>query len=320
MFSFSRHRSDNSLTAIIPRKDGLSIAAITPDSAAVPGLQSCEYIQWQGQEADQHSRLMQEKVKQYGLTYKPCTTILPLGEYSVLSVEAPDVPVSELKQAIRWQIKDLIDFHVDDAVLDVFDAPASGIDGRQQNLYVVVSRLNTLRQRIDTLQNVDINLTTIDVPELVLRNITAQLPEDEHGVAFIYLERDRGLLVLTRNKNLYLARTLDLGYATLQQGSEGETAVPGFNPVFDRLVLEVQRSLDYYDRYFMQPPIAGIVLAPLAQPVPGLMEYLSGNLGVAARQLDLNEIVQSQPPLDAAQQANCLMAIGAAMRMEKKIL
>ena len=70
----------------------------------------------------------------------------------------------------------------------------------------------------------------------------------------------------------------------------------------------------------MQPTIAGIVLAPLAQPVPGLMEYLSGNLGVAARQLDLNEIVQSQPPLDAAQQALCLMAIGAAMRTEKKIL
>lgn len=321
MFSFAKRYSDNSLTAIVPRSEGLSIAALRQDNTPTPALQACEFIQWPAQQADEQHRLMQDKVKQYGLARKPCTTILPLGDYSVLSVEAPDVPVSELKQAIRWQIKDLIDFHIDDAVLDVFDAPASGVDGRQHNLYVVVSRLATLQQRINTLQSADINLTTIDVPELVLRNITAQLPEDEHGVAFIYLERDRGLLVLTHHKTLYLARTLDLGYDTLRQDGDDEAAAAqGYNPAFDRLALEVQRSLDYYDRYFVQPPIAGIVLAPSPQPVPGLVEYLATHLGVAGRVLDLNDIIQSDTVLDAAQQANCLMAIGAALRTEKKTL
>jgi MSHA biogenesis protein MshI len=318
VFSFAKRRSDNSLTAIIPWQDGLSIAAIRQDNA--PVLQACEFIQWQGQQVSEHDGVMHDKVKQYGLTRNPCTTILPLGEYTVLSVEAPDVPASELKQAIRWQIKDLIDFHIDDAVLDVFDAPASGASGHQQNLYVVVSRLSSVRERINSLQHADINLTTIDVPELVLRNITARLPEDENGVAFIYLERDRGLLVLTRNQTLYLARTLDLGYETLQDSGDEALGESTFNPVFDRVVLEVQRSLDYYDRYFVQPPIAGIVLAPSAQPVPGLVEYLSANLGVAGRELNLNDIIQSDIVLDAAQQAHCLMAIGAALRTEKKTL
>jgi len=322
MFSFAKHRIDNNLTAVIPNRDGLSIAALRPDNAGLPGLLSCDFTQWPVPQLGGRERLLSDKARQFGLTRKPCTTILPLGDYSVLSVEAPDVPVSELKQAIRWQIKDLIDFHIDDAVLDVFDAPSSGIDARQHKLYVVVSRLSTLRERINTLQNVDINLTTIDVPELVLRNITAQLPEDEHGVAFIYFENDRGLLVLTRKQTLYLARILDLGYDTLQDSVQAvnDSGGQGFNPVFDRVLLEVQRSLDYYDRYFMQPPIAGIVLAPLQQPVPGLVEYFGANLGIPSRVLDLNEVVQSDSPLEVAQQVNCLMAIGAAMRTEKKIL
>ena len=93
-----------------------------------------------------------------------------------------------------------------------------------------------------------------------------------------------------------------------------------YNPEFDRLVLEVQRSLDYYDRYFSQPTVAKILISPTEQPVPGLAEYMSRNTGVAAAVLDVNDIIDAPQPLDAQQQAQCLLAIGAAMRQEKKAL
>jgi MSHA biogenesis protein MshI len=247
---------------------------------------------------------------------------MELGSYSVLSVEAPQVPVAELRSAIRWQIKDLIDFHIDDAVLDVFDAPASGADHKQHNLYVVVSKLSRVKERVSLLQDAYVNLTTIDIPELVLRNISTLLPEDPKGVAFVYLQRRFGVLILTRQSSLYLARTLDIGYESLLNPS-GETPdrIGGeVNSQFDKLVLELQRSFDYFDRYFMLPPLSGVVLAPLPQPVPGLVDYLGDNLGIACRELDLDEILQFKNKLDRQQQAAGLLAIGAALRQERAVL
>jgi MSHA biogenesis protein MshI len=318
MFWFKSPADKGGLVALLPGEDGLTVAELQAVGER-PQLQVCEFSPWDGAEANE--KLLAKKVRQYGLHKRPCTTVLELGDYSILSVEAPDVPPAELRAAIRWQIKDLIDFHIDDAVIDVFDAPPSGAHGRQNNLYVVVSKTSTVRARVDQLQAAEANLTTIDIPELVLRNIAARLPEDEGGLAMIYLTRERGVVIVTRQSTLYFARTLDMGYDYLRQGldSGGGLSLEG-NAGFDRLVLEVQRSLDYYDRYFAQPPVAGLVLAPTEQPIPGLDDYLGQSLGLPVRQLDLGEIVACDTPLDSHQQAHCLAAVGAALRQEPKTL
>jgi MSHA biogenesis protein MshI len=141
-------------------------------------------------------------------------------------------------------------------------------------------------------------------------------------MVFIYLAKDQGVFTITRNATLYLARSLDFGYQQLIRSTEqaGELSNDDFNPEFDRVVLEIQRSLDYYDRYFSQPGVAKIVISPTEEPIPGLVDYLSRNTGIATAILDVNEIVDSTEPLDNQQQARCLLAIGAALRQEKKTL
>ena len=153
----------------------------------------------------------------------------------------------------------------------------------------------------------------------MLRNITTYLPENEAGVAMIYLTREHGLIVIVRQSTLYFARALDIGYEYLVQGDSPELSSES-NPAFDRLVLEVQRSLDYYDRYFAQPSVAGLVLAPTEIPVPGLDEYLNQSLGLSVRHLDITEFVDVDTDLTMVQQAHCLSAIGAALREESASL
>lgn len=310
MFSLLGKTKHQNPAAVVPGQQGLAIAAIG-QGAGQPRLETCDFVPWSGTD---HARVLGDTVRKYGLNKRACTTVMELGDCTILSVDAPDVPANELRAAVRWQIKDLIDFHIDDAVIDVFDAPASGAGGRKKGIYVVVSRTSTVRDRVTQLQGAEARLATIDIPELVLRNISARLPEDQAGVAFIYLQQDRGLMIITRQQTLYMARTLDMGSDYLHQGA---AAGDEQNPAFDRLVLEVQRSLDYYDRYFMQPPVAGIVLAPQEQPLPGLTDYLRQALGVPARFLDLAEVIDlGAVPLSARQQAQCLPAIGAALRQE----
>lgn len=56
---------------------------------------------------------------------------LPHTAYQLLQIEAPDVDPAELRAAVRWRIKDLIDYHVEDAVVDVIDVPQ--LEGRSGN-------------------------------------------------------------------------------------------------------------------------------------------------------------------------------------------
>jgi len=325
MFSFSKFLLSNfkktnkkSMAAVVPGPQGLSVVVVNLEGDR-PKLETCDYAPWEGGVAT-HSRLLAEKVKEHGLSDQICTTVMGLSDYIIISVEAPDVPPVELRAALRWQIKDLIDFHIDDAVIDVFDAPASGASGKR-NLYVVVSKISTVREYADQLQAAKAKLTTIDVPELVLRNIAERFPEDDAGAAFVYLTAERGLVLVTRQKTLYFARTLDIGYEYLRQGmSDGEGLSLDSNATFDRLVLEVQRLLDYYDRYFSQPSVAGLVLAPTEQPIPGLDDYLKQSLGLNVRTLDLAEIVDMDESLTTQQQAHCLSAVGAALRQERTTL
>jgi len=315
--SFSKQTNKKSVAAVVPGSQGLVVVAVNT-AGERPKLETYDYMPWEGGVADK--QLLIYKVKQHGLTERACTTVMELGDYSILNVEAPDVPPTELRAAIRWQIKDLIDFHIDDAVIDVFDGPISGASGKKNNLYVVVSKTSTVRKRVDQLQEAHANLTTIDVPELVLRNLTERFPEDDAGVAFIYLTAERGLVIVSRQKTLYFARTLDIGYEYLRQGADEPGASQESNATFDRLVLEVQRSLDYYDRYFSQPSVAGLVLAPTELPIPGLNEYLNQSLGLNVRTLDLAEIIDMDTPLPTQQQAYCLSAVGAALRKEHTVL
>ena len=62
----------------------------------------------------------------------PTVSVLDPDSYRLLLVEAPDVPADELRAAVRWRVKDLIDFHVDDAVIDVFEMPQHARGGRRR--------------------------------------------------------------------------------------------------------------------------------------------------------------------------------------------
>ena len=181
-------------------------------------------------------------------------------------------------------------------------------------MYAVVARNSVVRRQIELLTDAGLNLEVIDIPELALRNIAALLPEDVAGVAMLYLSENNGLITITRQTTLYLSRRIDAGYAML--GGELEAAAPRL----DRIVVEIQRSLDYYESHFSQPPVTNVVIAPIPEPITGLDEYLARQLGIAVRMLDINSLIDAEMPLDPEVQSKCLLAIGAALREESKEL
>jgi MSHA biogenesis protein MshI len=242
-----------------------------------------------------------------------CTTVLAETDYKLLLTEAPDVKPDELKSAIRWRIKELIDFHINDAVLDVFELPGEQAPGLTREMYVVAARAQHIQERADLLTGAGVNLDIIDIPELAQRNLAAQLSEDAHGLVMLSLQPERGLITITRQGMLYLSRNLNIGYEVLAQADDSER-------YFDQIVLEVQRSLDYFESHFRQAPIRHLALAPLPEGIPGLIDQLNSSLNINASAVDLSELLECEQEMPAAMQARCLTAVGAALRTEVKAL
>jgi MSHA biogenesis protein MshI len=246
-----------------------------------------------------------------------CSTLLAGGEYQVLSVEAPNVAADELRTAVRWRLKDMLDFPIDEATIDVLDVPVdkNAALRPQQTLFAVAARNAVLKPRQRLFAAARLALAVIDIPEMAQRNVSALLEPQGRGVAMLSFGRDGGLLTVSYNAELYLARRIDV---TLEQLLDADHDRK--HQSFDKVTLELQRSLDHFERQFSFISIAKLVLAP--STVTGLEEYLSSNLYTPVESLDLAAVfdLAGAPELrDKARQQRFFLPLGAALRHEEAV-
>ena len=240
------------------------------------------------------------------------TSVLPNGSYQLVLVEVPDVPANEIKSAIRWQIKDLLDFSVDEAVIELFEMPELSTTSDKSMAYAVATRRSRVQEHIELLDDAGLSLDVIDIPELCTRNIATRLPQDADGIAFLHFTENHGTLTVTRRGVLYLIRQIEKGLAAMDEVSQDDFARAELN---SKIVLETQRSLDYYESHFDNGPITELVLAP-GSNVGGLADSLHEELGLTISSLDLNGMFETDTAMSTAEQSDCLLAIGAALRAE----
>ncbi len=311
---FSKPAHSEGVAGIAVTPDGVSLARIVRTEGGRPRVALCVHQAL----PDERDKSFAALVRQHGLGSARCVELLEVNSYQLLLVEAPNVTPAELKAAVRWRIKDLINFHIDDAVIDVFDIPSQNLSEQSKMMYVVVTRAALVQEHIALAKSAGLDLSVIDIPEMALRNITALFPEDSAGVALVHLTPQGGYIILTREGTLYLARKIELNFARLFSGLKAarpDEALPDdVRRLLDNIVLEVQRSLDYYESNHSQPSITNLLFAPLEQELPGAVNHVANSLGLKVKQIDLNEVLQCVTPLSQNLQAKCLLAVGAALR------
>jgi MSHA biogenesis protein MshI len=247
-----------------------------------------------------------------------CIHLLGAHEYQLLSVEAPNVPVDELKTAVRWRLKDMLDFHIDDATIDVLDVPLDKEAGnRNHSMYAVAARNQLIQQRQEMFAEANFNLRVIDIPEMAQRNIAALLETPERGLALLSFDAEGGLLTISYKGELYLSRRIDVSLAQLAS-SDAELKT-GY---LERVTLEVQRSLDHFDRQYHTITLSKLVLAGGA-PAAELRAHLTENLYIPSEVLDLSSVLDcvKVPELASSDvQQRYFLALGAALRLEETVL
>ena len=305
MFSlFKRAGGASSQIGVFVTSEGVAAAQLS-NTGTKPRLERCVYER----KGDTYpvarvlSRLPNRRA--------PTVSVLDPDGYRLLLVEAPDVPADELRAAVRWRIKELIDFHVDDAVIDVFEMPPHARGGRNRMMYAVTAKADYVKQQIDLIEGAGLKLDVIDISELSLRNVATLFEAEQRGTAFLYLGERQSTLLLVRQGVLYLARHVETGVATLAEAGELRPELVG------GLALEVRRSLDYFESHYEQTSIPQVHTCGLEAAD---RDQLARELGIAVHDADLKNLFDMDETLSPELQRLCLPAIGAALRKDPVVL
>lgn len=296
--------------AVVRYGKRIDLAHVIRSESGRPEIRLLDSFQVESGEANALERLRAAR----NLKSFNCATLLSEGDYRLLQVDAPSVPQEERVQAARWRLKDMVDFPVEDAAIGLLDIPIKdNAQGRQPSVFAVVAPSRAVGEQMRLFHGAKVPLEAIDIPELAQRNVAALFEEPNRGLAFLSLSSGDGLLTITYDGELYLARRIEVSIKALAE-ADGERR----QMLLERLVLELQRTLDNFDRQFNFISVARLVVASEAA-VDGLMDALRENLYVPVAAMDLAAVADfpSVPELkNPERQAQCLRSIGAALRDE----
>ncbi len=289
--------------------DGIAFASLVAHGQ-LPILQSCGFFA-----APQNALLTQLEAagQQHNFKDSLLGVCLDSSRFSLSLIETPSVTEDELLQALTWKVRDHIDFPLDELVMDYVDVPPTKSGGDM--VYAVTARDTTIQQIVDQSLALEGSLERIDIPALALQNLISRLSMAKEGMALLNLTQRDSLLTLGRGERLYLSRGVDVRSSDLRERQMSHEGAMDIG-LFDSLLLDIQRSLDYYDSFFVDPPIRHLLVSAADHAFDDLIDYLDQNLTIDVRAVTLEELVAADAALaqDPERFGELLLAVGAAMQ------
>lgn len=285
--------------------EGVAFAHVQRFAGQQPRLVQCEFLPCEA--GDDRAEILKHRVAKLNLSRLPCHLVLPPSDYNLLLGDPPKVPPEELAEALRWRIKDLIAFPVSEAVIDAFLLPEDSARGTTRMAYAVVAQRKTIEAAIALARGAQLSLEVIDIAEFALRNLAEACCDTQRGVALVKLGQGSGSLQILRNGNLYLSRQFNLPY---NGGLLDDLPA-------DALILELQRSLDYFERQLRQSPPSHVYICGENVTADKLTTEIKDSLPMSIQLLSPAAGLQIDEAIAEHTLSLCLSAVGAALRHDQ---
>lgn len=219
------------------------------------------------------------RIRALGLPVEGAIAVLALDEAQLLQIETPAVKPEEMKSAARWRIKDLVDSRLDELTIDILHVGDEASRAAHRQLFVVAARNALLQQLSRRAQAAGLPLSVIDTAEMAQRNlqlrIATALGLGSRTTAALVRHGPQVLMTICANAELCYVRRLEWDEGAL---TRVETAVPALAESLEgldfvdygstddlhmdagapRLVVELQRSFDVWERSWPDHPLAGL--------------------------------------------------------------
>lgn len=297
-----KQKNNQGWTAIRCTEEKTSIATVTRRQNKKPLVMHAEIEQGNLETPI----LLKHLSRLYNTNKNRCSFVLGYSRCQLLQVEKPNVPQEEIKQAVSWKLKDLIDYPIDQATFDVVDIPADPANAkRQQYVFAIAANNHQLAIVSNALVSAGVNLQAIDARAFAQRNIASLLEEENRGLAMLSFNSSGGLLTFSAGGELYHARRIEIDKARTRTA-------------FETISLELQRSLDHFESQFPYIPISKLMLAPFDLREE-FREHLRDYINLPIVKFELSDIFDFDERVelgDLSRQASLLPVLGAALREE----
>ena len=236
--------------------------------------------------------------------------VLERHQYQLLPAEAPEVPREHWPDAVRWQLRDLVSFPVADAQIDLLEIPAETNQRGRPSVLAALAPRQEIAPIAETALRARAPWKVMDLPETALRNLAALLEEPGRGVALLLIDDSHCTLVITASGELLQSRHIDV---TAAQIADADDTLR--QQAFDRAGLELQRTLDSFERLFSRVTLSRLVVAN--DRSDAFADYVRELLYVPVVRLRIEDCIDfGSADLDSGLTPDTVspIAIGAALR------
>ncbi|WP_448549034.1 MSHA biogenesis protein MshI [Thalassotalea fusca] len=287
--SFASKPKESPCIGLSLKQQHLDVSVVTPTRA----IETYQFSMLDGQYDNAIASLAEMKVKGH------CSVVLSSKQSHIVQVEKPNVPEAEINQALKWQIKDQVSIPPEDMIVDYYDTEVTS--GGVERVNVVCASKAQLSNIVELACKHDLAVAQITIEEFAFAQL---IPHQEDACLLLCQQPGEEMLILVvKQGQLHFQRRLR-GMANIAERSEEELSMG----MIDTLSLEIQRSLDYFERQLKQAPIKSIqVLVPMK------------NEGFLARKLAENatsEVHLFTMPEGSHEYREYAATIGAAMAVE----
>lgn len=290
---------------------GVSVAYVQRGKSGLPVLQQLNWEPFVSPEARLDS--LKALVRQERLQGQGTVAVMPPDSYELMQVELAELPLEERRDAARWQVREMLEFPVEQAVVDLFEVAPFGSE-KKPLTYVVAAREAMLRERVNLLAEAELSLVAIDIPEFALRNLAELFVDDDRGTAILLLQEQGGLLTIVRDGVHYLTRYLSSGMNDLIPHADGD--FEALTEQLDSIVLEVQRTFDYCESTYHLPMVSRLLVAQTTRAIPAVITYLNDYLTTRVEEFSFDSVLTVPTGSEQLELNRHLLAIGGALRLE----
>lgn len=295
------------------------------------------------------------RLQALGLKGMATHAMLRPEQYQLLQIDTPPVSPEELRAAARFQIREMVNVHIDDITLDVMQV-GDGQHKGPSHLFVVAAKNEVVREVMALGDAMAWTVSVIDIQETAQRNLQSALAKqdgklDRADATLLVSDAQQAVLTISANDELFFSRRLDLppDFLTMPwstdvasandlatdaftpvgeyvpdyagMGNIGNTAAsdPGDTDRVQRFLVEVQRSLDLWDRTWSTMPLNSLRVSA-GERSGELASWLSRELGQAVSTLDVQAQFPGLHAMPVDDQTYCLPLLGVLLRTETRKL
>ena len=255
------------------RKDALSYVVHTKDAPMelnqIP-VQNNHYAQ------------VLSSLPQSALINTKVSLVLGAHQYQMVQVDKPNIPDDELLAALKWQVKDLITIEPTDLIVDYFTGPV--LAGGMEKINVICAKKSELASYVEFFDDAGAKLDSIITEEFAFAHLIEI--SEQPKLLLCQQANEEVLILIVKDGNIYFNRRLR-GFAQLGNKSPEEL---DFGAI-DSLSLEIQRSMDYFERQLKQPPIKEVNLVLPIKTEQYLANKLAENTTAQVNVLPIDSVI-----------------------------